>query len=164
MTRRYNEKKLCKVRALGKICFRSAKVVIIGVLSMPEIYSSTMFIKMNNSNSSKLPIKETRMRPVQNIWETKQPHFHPVLAKLQKIKACAYPTSWNFMRTKQDFSKVVLKVKYFGKLCANQNLGDSIFFDAKFNEMNWAGEIGYSIKTPTTASNQLCDHTEHFPV
>ena len=48
------EKKLCKIRALGKICFRSAKVVIMRVLSMPKNYCSAIFIKMNNSKSPKL--------------------------------------------------------------------------------------------------------------
>ena len=37
-----------------KICFRSAKVVIMRVLSMPKNYCSAIFIKMNNSKSPKL--------------------------------------------------------------------------------------------------------------
>jgi hypothetical protein len=47
-------KKLCKIQALGKICFCYAKVVIMRVLLMPKNYCSATFIKMNNSKSPKL--------------------------------------------------------------------------------------------------------------
>ena len=117
-------------------------------------------------SSSKWTIQSPQnslMRPVQNRWEIKQPHFHP-FTKLQKIKT-------SMCRSK--LLKFHLNQAGFGQGSSQSEIlgenyvpikKDSTFFDTKFNGINWARETGFSITTSTTASNQFCENTAHFPV
>ena len=97
---------------MGKICFRYAKVVIMRVLSMPKNYCSALFIKMNNSKSPKLS-NASSSKQIGNQATSFSPFF---LNRRKSRQACADPSSWNFIWTKQDLGKVVPKVKSLGKI------------------------------------------------
>ena len=135
MSRRYNvKKKLCKIRALGKICFRYAKFIIMRVLSMPKSYCSATFIKMNNSKSPKLS-NASSSKQMGNQATSFPPFYKP-----QKIK-----TSMPMCRSK--LLKFHLNQAGFGQGSSQSEiLGEnyvpikkgSKFFDTKliFNGIN----------------------------
>ena len=66
--------KLCKIQALGKICFRSVKLS-----SWQFFWCQKIIIPQSSSKWTTQSPQNSLMRPVQNrcIWEIKQPHFHP---------------------------------------------------------------------------------------
>ena len=117
-------------------------------------------------SSSKWTIQSPQnslMRPVQNRWEIKQPHFHP-FTKPQKIKTSMCRSKLlKFHLNQAGFGQGSSQSEILGENYVPIKKG-STFFDTKFNGINWARETGFSITTSTTASNQFCENTAHFPV
>ena len=116
-------------------------------------------------SSSKWTIQSPQnslMRPVQNRGEIK-PHFHP-FTKPQKIKTSMYRCKLlKFHLNQAEFGQGSSQSEILGENYVPIKKG-STFFDTKFNGINWARETGFSITTSTTASNQFCENTAHFPV
>ena len=91
--------------------------------SAPRKLSSWEFFRCQKiivpQSSSKWTIQSPQnslMRPVQNRWEIKQPHFHPFYKTAENQDKHMHIQPWNFIWTKQDLGKVVPKVKSLGKI------------------------------------------------